>query len=227
MRQETMVNTALGLLCVCAVVVTGITVKSWMDHRPTYEAEQPTTIQDWEKYAAVGHRMGPADAPVVITEFSDFQCPFCRKMHDMLKTVESKHPGSIALVYRHYPLSMHPQAMPAAIAAECAGAQGKFAAIHDLLFNQQDSLGKKPWEAYATEAGVSDIAAFSSCLKSTIPTSVIARDTVAGNAVKVSGTPTLIINDLKVPAVTDEKQLDKYIEDGMKKRAKNVAVNMH
>lgn len=227
MRQETVVNLALGILCSCAVVVTGITIKNQLDMRAKNAPQKPTVVKDWEKYAAIGHRMGPANAPVVITEFSDFQCPFCRRMHDMLKTVEDKHPGEIALVYRHYPLAMHQHAMAAAMAAECAGAQGKFAAMHDLLFVQQDSLGKESWQGFATQAGVPDMTAFTSCLTSSEPTAVIARDTAAGNAIQVTGTPTLLINDLKIPGVTDEKQLDQYIQDGLKKHPGNVAANVH
>jgi len=227
MRQETVVNMALGLLCTCAVVVTSISVKNWFDARAARAPQEPTVVADWEKYAAAGHRMGPPDAPVVITEFSDFQCPFCRKMHEMLKTVETSHPGSVALVYRHYPLPMHPQAMPAAIAAECAGAQGKFAPMHDALFSQQDSLGKKSWEAYATTAGVPDLGAFTACLKSTSPEHAIARDTAAGNAIKIAGTPTLIINDLKIPAIGDVTELGRYINESLKKHPKRIAANVH
>jgi protein-disulfide isomerase len=211
MRQDTLMNVAVGILVICATIVTGIVIESRLDQRTQRAQEQqPIEVPDWKRYAAVGHRMGPADAPVVVTEFSDFQCPFCRRMHEMLTTAAAAHPGQVAVVYRHYPLAMHRQAMPAAIAAECAAEQGRFTAMHDILFEQQDSLGVTSWWAFATKAGVPDSARFTRCLASPAPRAVIARDTAAGNAVHVTGTPTLIINDHKVPAVRDVAQLEAY-----------------
>jgi protein-disulfide isomerase len=220
MRQDTLMNAAVGILVICAVVVTGTVIDNRLGQRTSQVEEQPTEVPDWEQYAATGHRMGSANAPVIITEFSDFQCPFCRRMYDMLKQAEAANPERVAVVYRHYPLAMHHNAMPAAIAAECAAEQGRFAAMHDLLFEQQDSLGVKSWQAFAADAGVPDSARFTHCLASEAPRSVIARDTAAGNALHVTGTPTLIINDRKVPAVRDAAQLESYIDDAVKMKGR-------
>lgn len=82
---------------------------------------------------------GDPDAPVVIVEYSDFQCPFCRRWYtDVLPELEGRIGGEIALAFAHFPLSqIHPNAEAAHVAAECAGEQGKFWEMHDLLFDRQ------------------------------------------------------------------------------------------
>jgi protein-disulfide isomerase len=84
--------------------------------------------------------LGPADAWVTVVEFSDFECPYCAQATNTLDQVKLAYPGSVRIVFKHFPLSFHPQARPAAIAAECAHAQGKFWEMHDLIFRNQASL---------------------------------------------------------------------------------------
>jgi protein-disulfide isomerase len=78
---------------------------------------------------------GPADAWVTIVEFSDFECPFCRDAEPTLEAVVAAHPADVRLVYKEYPLPFHDRAMPAALAADCAGQQDKFWDMHDLLMS--------------------------------------------------------------------------------------------
>jgi len=183
------------LLVACALTITGLILR-----REFFPAATPTpaggsrTIADWQNYV-VGQRIGPADAKVTIVEFSDFQCPYCREAAGRLTALVDKHRGQVALVYRHFPLSYHEYAVPAAVASICAGKQGRFEKFHDLLFARQDSLGQIPWTEFATAAGVSDEPAFEACLASAEPAGDVERDRQAGSRLGVRGTPAFLIND--------------------------------
>ena len=78
--------------------------------------------------------------PVTVIEFADFQCPFCKRSEDAVKAIHEKYGDRIQLVFMDFPLSFHPHAMPAANAARCANAQGKFWQYHDALFADQSKL---------------------------------------------------------------------------------------
>jgi protein-disulfide isomerase len=84
--------------------------------------------------------LGPADAWVTIVEFSDFECPFCARVQTTLDTVLPEFGSDVRLVFKNFPLSFHAYARPAAIAAECAHAQGRFWEFHDLVFAGQAAL---------------------------------------------------------------------------------------
>lgn len=140
--------------------------------------------------------MGPRDAQVTIVVFSDFQCSFCAAMMDRLQVLRSKYPKDVAVVYRHFPLSIHRQAIPAVRASECAATQGRFETFHNALFARQDSIGLVSWERFAILADVHDLKAFNACNSRTDPIPALVRDTVAGNSLGVKGTPTLLINEV-------------------------------
>ncbi len=95
---------------------------------------------------------GPADAWVTIVEFSDFECPFCRDAEPTLEAVVAAHPADVRLVYKEYPLPFHDRAMPAALAADCAGQQLKFWEMHDLLMG--GSLDDAALVGYANRLGL-------------------------------------------------------------------------
>jgi protein-disulfide isomerase len=151
-------------------------------------------VRDWRSYAA-GTRIGPADAAVTIIEFSDFQCPYCRVMAGRLRELRRKHPGEVALVYRHFPLSYHPYARSAARASVCADEQGRFEAFHDAVFARQDSLSEAAWPRLAKLAGVADAKRFDECLAGAASLARVERDVAAGRQLGISGTPSLLVND--------------------------------
>lgn len=96
------------------------------------------------------HAMGPVHAPVTIVEYGDFECPNCKQAAPAVKLLLERFAGRVRFVYRHFPLEeVHPHALLAAEAAECAGGQGRFWEMHDLLFDHQDHLKLKHLHAYA------------------------------------------------------------------------------
>ncbi len=136
---------------------------------------------------------GKADAPVRIVEFSDFQCPYCSKVMDTMKQIETTYGDKVSVTFRNFPLPMHPDAPKAAEAAQCADDQGKFWEMHDKLFSNQQALKVEQLKGYAGELGL-DAAAFDTCLSSGKYTEEVKADQEAGEAVGVSGTPAFFVN---------------------------------
>ncbi len=142
---------------------------------------------------AVGPSRGPENAKVTIVEFSDFQCPFCSRVHDTVEQVMEAYPGKVRLVFRQFPLEFHPKAPKAAEAALCAHEQGQFWQYHDVLFKNQNKLEEDDLKAHAASLGL-DAAKFADCLSSGRMKKTIETDQEAGRKVGVSGTPAFFIN---------------------------------
>ncbi|MGH7468455.1 MAG: DsbA family protein [Longimicrobiales bacterium] len=151
--------------------------------------------------------MGSNDATVVVVEFGDFECPFCKRFTTEMETLKEEYGNRVALVYVHYPLRTHRFARPAARAAECAAEQSRFGEFHDELFERQDSLGLKSWLSYAIEAGVQDEAAFGRCVDRSDPVPLIERGLEVGKKLGVTGTPTIVINGWRYPPGMDAQTL--------------------
>lgn len=198
--KERIETAATVLLTLCAVLVTGLLVRRHFAHPPTSVAAV-ALVDDWRAYAVDGHRRGPGDAAVTIVVFSDFQCPACRVLSGYLPALFAEFEGEMATVYRHFPLRNHAHAIPAARAAECAAAQGAFDRFHDALFRWQDSLGTWSWGRFAEEGAVEDPAVLEQCAAEGTPLPALHRDTVAAGRLRVTGTPTLLVNGRRIPGV--------------------------
>ena len=145
---------------------------------------------------AESHFTGPADAPVTVVEFGDFECPACGALHPILQHLKEANP-EVKFVYRHFPLpSIHPRARPAALAAEAAAAQGQFFAYHDELFENQPSLSDGDFISYAEAIGL-DVAAFEAALADNVGQAAVQRDTSDAAALGLTSTPTLFINGVR------------------------------
>jgi protein-disulfide isomerase len=138
-------------------------------------------------------RGGGAKAPVTIVEFSDYQCPFCSRAEGTVDQVMKTYGDKVRLVYRDFPLPMHPQARPAAEAANCANAQGKFWEYHAKLFANQSALGEDKLKEYAKDLGL-DPAKFDQCLATKPFKGAIDKDIADASKVGVTGTPAFFIN---------------------------------
>jgi len=149
--------------------------------------------------------LGNHAAKVAIVEFSDFQCPFCRRFHsETYPTLKERYidTGKVMLVYRDLPLDFHPASKGAAVAARCAGAQGHFWDMADALFDGQERLGAAYYHELAGRLGF-DAAAFKSCLEDASVVNGIARDVVDAAALGVEGTPTFFIGRVDGDKVVD------------------------
>jgi protein-disulfide isomerase len=135
---------------------------------------------------------GNRDAPVVLVEFADYQCPYCQKVHSDLEKLQKEYGNRLALVYKDYPLPMHPYAQKAAEAARCAGVQGKFWEFHDMLF-----AGKKLQPADLREQARTlnlDEGQFDKCLVEGHEAADVEKDAAEARSLGITGTPSFFIN---------------------------------
>ena len=138
--------------------------------------------------------IGPENAPVTLIEFSDYQCPYCQRWYqDVYEQLLANYPGKIRFVYRDLPLPSHPEAVPAAEAANCAGEQGDYWKFHDALFSGQYGLGRTAYEQYAADLGL-NTKAFAACLDSHRYQNEIQADASDAGRVGINSTPTFVIN---------------------------------
>lgn len=117
--------------------------------------DRPRLFELVTPVTAADHVTGPAQAPVVVVEYGDFECPNCKQAAPALKQLLARHAGHVRLAYRHFPLDgVHTHALQAAEAAESAAAQGRFWAMHDLLFENQSRLQLENLRSYAVQLGL-------------------------------------------------------------------------
>lgn len=160
---------------------------------------------------------GPADAPVTMVEFSDFQCPFCSRVTPLIDQVIQAYPKELKFVYKEFPLPMHPNAMPASRAAVAAQRQGKYWEMNAKLFANQQALQPDNFKQYAQELGL-DVAKFEQDMNSPDVQAQIAEDLQLAKQSAVSGTPTLFLNGKKVQNRSFEG-LKQMIDEALQKKS--------
>ena len=150
------------------------------------ELRPPTDASD--------HVRGGSDAAVELMVYGDYECPYSRQTQQAVDDVFVERPGKIRYVFRHFPLSkIHPHAEDAAVAAEAAGAQSQFWAMHDLLYDRQDRLAMADLVSYAAELGLDD-QRFADDLQSGAHRDTVRRHVRSGVGSGVGATPTIFIN---------------------------------
>jgi protein-disulfide isomerase len=160
---------------------------------------------------------GPAGAPVTIIEFSDFQCPFCSRVNPAIAKAMETYGDKVRIVFRQFPLSIHPQAPKASEAALCAADQNKFWEYHDALFADQQKLAIADLKAKATALAL-DQAKFDACLDSGSKAAKVAKDMEDGTKAGVSGTPALFINGRFVNGAVPFEELARIIDDELARK---------
>ena len=166
--------------------------------------------------------LGPADAPVTIVAFSDYQCPFCGRAERTMKRVLENYKGKVRYVFRDFPLSFHQHAMDAAQAAGCVyelGGTDSYWAYHDKLFENQRSLDKDSLAKFAKEVGV-DEAKFKECLESGRRQAEVEKDLADGQRLGVSGTPAFFVNGRLISGAQPYESFQEVIDDELARRAK-------
>jgi protein-disulfide isomerase len=161
----------------------------------------PTEEPQFQRYnipVEDSYTLGPADAPITLVEFSDYQCPYCRRWHDeVYEPLLAAYPGKIKFVYRHLPLtSIHPDAFPAAEAAMCAGEQDAYWQFHEKLFGNE-SLGRNNFVEYARNLGL-DVQAFEACVDERKYQEQVQADVDFAVDLGIRSTPTFFINGLAI-----------------------------
>ena len=178
---------------------------------------------------------GSTSAPVTIVTFSDFECPYCQRGAQTAEKVLKEYKGRVKLYFRDYPLGFHPKAKPAAVAARCAGDQGKFWQYHDALFNsQKEWLGKAKDDAamnaeflaIAKKVGAKEDA-FKKCVEGGEKMAKVDSDQKAGEDVGVTGTPAFFINGIPLSgALPFEKFKEVIDQELVRSRSKTAQTAM-
>jgi len=138
--------------------------------------------------------VGSASAPITLIEFSDYQCPYCGRVEPTLKRLRAAYGDKIRFVWKDFPLTqIHPQAFKAGEAAHCAGDQGKYWELHDVLFNKQSELQLDDLKRHALTLGL-NVDAFNQCLDSSKHAERVRDGVAEGGQVGVNSTPTIFIN---------------------------------
>jgi protein-disulfide isomerase len=160
---------------------------------------------------------GPADAKVTMIEFGDFQCPYCKQWYETVYAkLQSNYGTKIHFVFRDFPLtSIHPDAKPAAVAANCAGAQGHYWDYFQLLYGGTD-LGTTVYQTYAQQVGL-NLSSFNSCLKSGRYDKEISLDTQDGVRLGVTGVPAFLINGRLISGLQPYETFQQAIDEELNK----------
>jgi len=205
-------------VALCAVVLTALAVRDRVTNARVTEAAVWSDVKDWKSYSAVGHRVGAPTAPVTLVEFVDYQCPACAVFAQTLKQVRAAHPDDLTIVYRHWPLPIHPFAPTLARAAECAADQGAFEAYHDAVFQLRDSVTRLTIGQLGARVGIRDTTGFVKCAANTAPVTAVERDIADAKRLGGRGTPTILLNDKRLAMVPDSTRLEELISQVKRRR---------
>lgn len=179
---------------IATIVIIVIAVFAFSGQAPT--ADTSTPVDPSILIRNSGYNAKGASTPAVtIVKFSDFQCPGCKAAAPALQAIVTKYPEQVQVIYRHFPLPQHPLARPAAAAAEAAGKQSKFWEMHDLIFQNQESLTADSFSQYAQQLGL-NLDQFNTDRTSQAATDIVQGDYVVANQLQINQTPTIFINGI-------------------------------
>lgn len=222
-NQQKNLYTIAGAIVIAGLIVAGAIIynnKTPSNSLPTNlpQTENSNQKEEVKVKLNVGendHILGDPEAKVTIVEFSDFQCPFCKRFHPTLKQALKEYEGKVRWIYKHFPLrSIHPQAQSAAEASECAGEQGKFWEFADKLFENQERLGEDLYTELAQDLGL-DLTNFNQCLSSRKYKDDVESDYQEGIKAGVRGTPGSFVNGKPVFGAVPYSVLKAEIENAL------------
>ena len=165
---------------------------------------------------------GPADAKITIVEWSDFQCPYCKRVGPTIDALKKEYGDDLRVAFKHNPLSFHSRATPAAVAAEAAGKQGKFWEMHDKLFENNKALGDEDILGYAKEIGL-DTQQFQKDLKDSGIAKKVQAQQAQGMSLGARGTPAFFVNGRFLSGAQPVANFKKLIDEEVAKADKLIA----
>jgi protein-disulfide isomerase len=169
--------------------------------------------------SANDHIQGLAGAPLELVEYGDYQCPHCGRAYPIIKQIQEEMGKELKFVFRNFPLSeAHPQAFPAAVAAEAAARQGAFWAMHDIIFENQQLLesDEMPFAGFARKLGL-DMQKFENDLEDPKLAEKVDEDFTSGVRSGVNGTPAFFINGNRYDGSWEESSLRSQLKEVLAK----------
>lgn len=161
---------------------------------------------NWPAFVQGSSRLDVGTARVELIEFADYQCPFCKAVHPALESLLARD-ENVGIVFRHYPLPLHPAAEGAARASICAEAQGRFREMDMQLFSTSEWQRDTNWVREAVVAGVADTSLFSKCLTSGATSARLTADIALGNELRLNGTPAFVTRTSVAQGAMSSSQL--------------------
>jgi protein-disulfide isomerase len=184
-----------------------------MNNRFQGDLTQPVTATD--------HLLGDSHAPVTVVEYGDFECPICKQSAPAVKLLVQRFENLVRVAYRHFPQeAVHPHALQAAEAAECAGSQGQFWAMHDLLFENQSHLSLKHLQGYAQRLPL-DGARFTAEMDDGVYRQRVREHLESGRASHVRATPGFFVNGVIVDISFGMRALFDAVESRIHQRQRS------
>jgi len=205
MKLTTNVFLVVGVIALCALLV-------FLLAQP-----RPEQAKDFPAVTTEDHTKGAVEGHVVVVEYLDFECEACGAYYPIIKNLEKKFDKDITFVARYFPLPGHKNGLPAALAAEAAGRQGKFWEMHDLLFERQKEWGEKQvetpevFEAFAAELQL-DMEKFRADVASADVRARVQRDMDSGRALGVNSTPSFFVNGERLENPKSEREFWRVLE---------------
>lgn len=178
--------------------------------------QRPDAGKQYEVEVGGSPSRGSEDAIVTIVEWSDFQCPFCNRVSPTLAQIEKEYGDRVRFVFKHMPLSIHPQAAGAHAAAEAAHRQGQFWEMHDRLFENQRDLSAETLTRYAVEMGL-DMDQYESDVAGEEVAQRIRDDLAQAQKLGVTGTPSFFINGKYLSGAQPFANFKRHIDEAIDK----------
>lgn len=195
-KKKFELNPSVSILLAGVLIAGSIVFVNVFPDQPTVNGAEPTAEINIPPVTKDDHIVGSPDAPIVLVEYSDFQCPFCSRIHPDLKKIVEESEGQVAWVYRHYPLdSLHPEATPAALASECIAKQlgnDGFWKFADAMFADQSKMGAAQYVAIAGQLGA-NVQQFSACVQNKEFEDLVAAQSADAQTSGASGTPFTVV----------------------------------
>lgn len=185
------------VLVLCAVATTGMMFRRFSHPLPASAVDGATRFAGWKEDLQFNRRIGTVNAPYRLVVWTDYQCPACMQFEHEIKMVKAQLKDSLAVVYRYYPLTEHPLAFRAAVAAECARDQGRFADMHEALFAAHVHGDSLPVSSLMTTSGIRDTLSFRHCISDSTSTAraAVQADMAREPTLHLRGTPGVQIGD--------------------------------
>ena len=203
---------AFGLLLAWSAFATFVTLRGQRVVAPSQGVPGTTFVAAWRTFAVRGFARGPIHSPWTVVVFADFQCPYCRRFAPILDSLHARHP-EVLVVERHFPIrELHPNAFDAALAAECAGDQGRYEAARAALYEREDLLVAENWPQLAREAGIADVSRLNECIESRTHAVAIEADYKDGLRLGIRGTPSVLVNDSLLGSTPTLAELERRMQ---------------
>jgi protein-disulfide isomerase len=200
---------------VAAIAIVGILVhREFFQRANGQPSRQPEYVANWREAIPASRLVhGDPNARVMIVEFTDFECPICKRFQTLLNRVDSIYPSGVSHSFVHFPLSIHAHALGAARAAECANNVGRFASAVNLIFSNQESVAKGQWSFFPSGLGLADDPQFGRCLADTVTPPFVRQGLDVGVKMKVAGTPTVLLNGWRYPGMPSDTEFVRAVGD--------------